>query len=237
MGRLVLQPSGDLAREVELVNRRKLLRRCRIEGLQRPRASPCASRGAARTGASPNRAARARGAVRPARAPRARCRTACAMKSSTCGASATSRSDSARPEGGFARAAASFSAQRAVRVAKKTEERAIDLDQAFALVEIGEGDAEAKLHEGRIIAEIFPAFPYSSREFPMQIKNSVFLVTGGASGLGAASARMAAENGARSSSPTCRRSAGEKLAPRSAAASSRPTSPRRPTARPRSPRR
>lgn len=31
----------------------------------------------------------------------------------------------------------------------------------------------------------------------MQIKNSVFLVTGGASGLGAASARLAAENGAR----------------------------------------
>ncbi|HWA39160.1 MAG TPA: SDR family NAD(P)-dependent oxidoreductase, partial [Burkholderiales bacterium] len=31
----------------------------------------------------------------------------------------------------------------------------------------------------------------------MQIKNSVFLVTGGASGLGAASARMAAENGAK----------------------------------------
>ena len=30
----------------------------------------------------------------------------------------------------------------------------------------------------------------------MQIKNSVFLVTGGASGLGAATARMAAENGA-----------------------------------------
>ena len=29
----------------------------------------------------------------------------------------------------------------------------------------------------------------------MQIKNSVFLVTGGASGLGAATARMAAENG------------------------------------------
>ena len=31
----------------------------------------------------------------------------------------------------------------------------------------------------------------------MQIRNSVFLVTGGASGLGAATARMAAENGAK----------------------------------------
>ena len=31
----------------------------------------------------------------------------------------------------------------------------------------------------------------------MQIRNSIFLVTGGASGLGAASARMAAENGAK----------------------------------------
>ena len=31
----------------------------------------------------------------------------------------------------------------------------------------------------------------------MQIKNSVFLVTGGASGLGAATARMAAANGAK----------------------------------------
>jgi NAD(P)-dependent dehydrogenase (short-subunit alcohol dehydrogenase family) len=46
----------------------------------------------------------------------------------------------------------------------------------------------------------------------MQIKNSVFLVTGGASGLGAASARMAAENGAKLIIADLQVEAGEKLA-------------------------
>ena len=46
----------------------------------------------------------------------------------------------------------------------------------------------------------------------MQIKNSVFLVTGGASGLGAATARMAAENGAKVVVADLQAEAGEKLA-------------------------
>jgi NAD(P)-dependent dehydrogenase (short-subunit alcohol dehydrogenase family) len=46
----------------------------------------------------------------------------------------------------------------------------------------------------------------------MQIKNSVFLVTGGASGLGAATARMAAENGARVVIADMQAEAGDKLA-------------------------
>ena len=46
----------------------------------------------------------------------------------------------------------------------------------------------------------------------MQIKNSVFLVTGGASGLGAASARMAAENGAKVVIADLQAEAGEKFA-------------------------
>jgi len=46
----------------------------------------------------------------------------------------------------------------------------------------------------------------------MQIKNSVFLVTGGASGLGAATARMAAENGAKVVVADLQTEAGEKLA-------------------------
>jgi NAD(P)-dependent dehydrogenase (short-subunit alcohol dehydrogenase family) len=46
----------------------------------------------------------------------------------------------------------------------------------------------------------------------MQIKNSVFLVTGGASGLGAASARMAAENGAKVVIADVQVEAGEKMA-------------------------
>src|SRR5438132_8559641 len=46
----------------------------------------------------------------------------------------------------------------------------------------------------------------------MQIKNSVFLVTGGASGLGAASARMAAENGGKVVIADMQAEAGEKLA-------------------------
>src|SRR5436305_13811516 len=46
----------------------------------------------------------------------------------------------------------------------------------------------------------------------MQIKNSVFLVTGGASGLGAATARMAAENGGKVIIADMQAEAGEKLA-------------------------
>jgi NAD(P)-dependent dehydrogenase (short-subunit alcohol dehydrogenase family) len=46
----------------------------------------------------------------------------------------------------------------------------------------------------------------------MQIKSSVFLVTGGASGLGAATARMAAENGAKVVIADLQVEAGEKLA-------------------------
>src|SRR5689334_15936016 len=45
----------------------------------------------------------------------------------------------------------------------------------------------------------------------MQIKNSVFLVTGGASGLGAATARMAAENGAKVVIADLQADLGEKL--------------------------
>src|SRR5688572_33306579 len=46
----------------------------------------------------------------------------------------------------------------------------------------------------------------------MQIRNSIFLVTGGASGLGAASARMAAENGAKVVIADLQAELGEKLA-------------------------
>ena len=46
----------------------------------------------------------------------------------------------------------------------------------------------------------------------MQIRNSIFLVTGGASGLGAASARMAVENGAKVVIADMQTDAGEKLA-------------------------
>jgi NAD(P)-dependent dehydrogenase (short-subunit alcohol dehydrogenase family) len=46
----------------------------------------------------------------------------------------------------------------------------------------------------------------------MQIKNSVLLITGGASGLGAASARMAAENGGKVLIADLQAEAGEKLA-------------------------
>src|SRR5256886_8282318 len=46
----------------------------------------------------------------------------------------------------------------------------------------------------------------------MQIKNSVFLVTGGASGLGAATARMAAENGGKVVVADMQADVGEKLA-------------------------
>src|SRR5436853_7472186 len=47
---------------------------------------------------------------------------------------------------------------------------------------------------------------------PMQIKNSVFLVNGGASGLGAATARMAAENGGKVVIADMQADAGEKFA-------------------------
>src|SRR5919198_216411 len=54
--------------------------------------------------------------------------------------------------------------------------------------------------------------PYSRAEFSMQIKSSVFLVTGGASGLGAATARMAAANGAKVVIADMQADAGESLA-------------------------
>ena len=46
----------------------------------------------------------------------------------------------------------------------------------------------------------------------MQVRNSIFLVTGGASGLGAACARMAAENGAKVVIADLQAELGEKLA-------------------------
>jgi len=46
----------------------------------------------------------------------------------------------------------------------------------------------------------------------MQLRNSIFLVTGGASGLGAASARMAAENGAKVVIADLQAEMGDKLA-------------------------
>src|SRR6266513_462022 len=54
--------------------------------------------------------------------------------------------------------------------------------------------------------------PYSKAVVPMQIKNSVFLVTGGASGLGAATARMAAENGGKVVIADMQADVGEKFA-------------------------
>jgi NAD(P)-dependent dehydrogenase (short-subunit alcohol dehydrogenase family) len=68
----------------------------------------------------------------------------------------------------------------------------------------------------------------------MQIKNSVFLVTGGASGLGAATARMAAENGGKVVIADMQAELGEKFARRDR----RPVREmrrhvRKPTARPR----
>ena len=64
----------------------------------------------------------------------------------------------------------------------------------------------------------------------MDIKGKVFIVTGGASGLGEGTARMLADAGARWSSPTCRPSEARRSPPRSAAVSSAATSARRPTA-------
>src|SRR6266513_3885814 len=54
--------------------------------------------------------------------------------------------------------------------------------------------------------------PYSKAVVPMQIKNSVFLVTGGASGLGAATARMAADNGGKVVIADMQADVGEKFA-------------------------
>src|SRR6185312_6782942 len=95
--------------------------------------------------------------------------------------------------------------ERIVDLAQEGEERMIHAQQPFALVEIVETNAEGKLHAVRIISEI-------KAETSMQIRNSIFLVTGGASGLGAASARMAAENGGKVVIADLQVEAGEKLA-------------------------
>src|SRR5437870_13645405 len=69
---------------------------------------------------------------------------------------------------------------------------------------------------GVILSSKYPftlnELPYSKADDPMQIKNSVFLITGGASGLGAATARMAAENGGKVLIADMQAEAGEKLA-------------------------
>ena len=65
----------------------------------------------------------------------------------------------------------------------------------------------------------------------MQIRNSIFLVTGGASGLGAATARMAAENGGKVVIADLQVEAGEKLAKELGGRFAKPTSRTKPTAR------
>src|SRR5437016_10219088 len=54
--------------------------------------------------------------------------------------------------------------------------------------------------------------PHATADDPMQIKNSAFLVTGGASGLGAATARMAAESGGKVVIADMQADVGEKFA-------------------------
>jgi NAD(P)-dependent dehydrogenase (short-subunit alcohol dehydrogenase family) len=79
-------------------------------------------------------------------------------------------------------------------------------------------EAETEFHAGKIMIEIRPIvwspneLPYSAAELSMQIKNSVFLVTGGASGLGEATARMAAQNGGKVVLVDMQVELGEKLA-------------------------
>jgi NAD(P)-dependent dehydrogenase (short-subunit alcohol dehydrogenase family) len=71
----------------------------------------------------------------------------------------------------------------------------------------------------------------------MEIKGKVFIVTGGASGLGEGTARMLAANGGTVVIADMQAEKGEAVARRSAAPSSSATSARRPTARPWWPRR
>jgi NAD(P)-dependent dehydrogenase (short-subunit alcohol dehydrogenase family) len=66
----------------------------------------------------------------------------------------------------------------------------------------------------------------------MDIAGKVFIVTGGASGLGEGTARMLAANGAKVVIADLQIERGEAVARRSAASSSSATSARRPTARP-----
>src|SRR5207245_977292 len=51
--------------------------------------------------------------------------------------------------------------ERTLAGGEKSEERRIEFDEAFAFIEIRKRDAEAKLHEVRIIGEFFPALTYS----------------------------------------------------------------------------
>ena len=69
----------------------------------------------------------------------------------------------------------------------------------------------------------------------MDIAGKVFIVTGGASGLGEGTARMLADHGAKVVVADLQADAGRRWPPRSAAASCAATSARKPTARRRSP--
>src|SRR5262249_44480573 len=140
-----------------------------------------------------------------------------AMKSSTCGAAAIRRSDSSFAAGGFARAASSRSRRTASPCARKSRNAASTRASPSRSYKSLKRMPKPRCMAGRIIFEFRASpdeLPYSRypRGSFMQIKNSVFLVTGGASGLGGATARMAADNGAKVVIADLQIEAGEKLA-------------------------
>src|SRR5919109_183488 len=134
-----------------------------------------------------------------------------AMKSSTCGASAIRSCDSASPDGGLARAAFSRSASARSASPRNAMNAASTLMRPSRSYRSGNVMPKPSCMRLELSANFFGIYLFP-REQPMQIRNSVFLVTGGASGLGAATARMAAENGAKVVIADMQAEAGEKLA-------------------------
>src|SRR6185369_16705160 len=140
-----------------------------------------------------------------------------AMKSSACGASSTRRSDSSRglscaklPRAASRRAyKPSFASRRKLRKAVSTR---CNPSRSYRSANVMPKPSVMEVELSAKSAAFHTELPYSSAELSMQIKNSVFLVTGGASGLGAASARMAAEGGGKVVIADLQVDAGEKLA-------------------------
>src|SRR5690349_18982144 len=134
-----------------------------------------------------------------------------AMKSSTCGASAMRSCDSGNPDGGSARAALSRSASARSASPRNARNAASTLMRPSRSYRSGKVMPKPSCMRLELSANFFRHL-LIPREQPMQIKNSVFLITGGASGLGAATARMAAENGGKVVIADMQAEQGEKLA-------------------------
>src|SRR5436853_2025340 len=113
--------------------------------------------------------------------------------------------------------------QSAIGSGEVIDERAIEPDQALALVQVGEGDAEAKLHEVRIIGEFFRHYLIPQGSTPCKSRTASSSSPAAPRALAQRRRAWPPKTAARSSSPTCRWKRARSSRASWAAASRRPT--------------